>query len=75
MYHYIEDILKETSKPINENPIGFSRNHRPLYAHTYGTGKINISLIGGCHADEPIGPLLLRKLVQFLDKLPLNHIA
>ncbi len=29
-----------------------------------------VSLIGGCHADEPVGPRLLRHLVAYLRRLP-----
>ncbi len=50
--------------------IGTSRDGRSIYGHVLGTGNFAISLIGGCHADEPVGPLLLRKLAQFLGDLP-----
>jgi len=44
-----------------------------MYGYTIGKGKIRISLIAGCHADEPVGPLFLRKLVRFLDTLSDAH--
>ena len=31
-----------------------------------GDGDIHINLVGGCHADEPVGPRLLRRLVAYL---------
>ncbi len=49
------------------NVIGQSREGRDIDAFKFGTGNVRISLIGGNHADEPVGPLLLRKLVNYLD--------
>ncbi len=46
--------------------IGRSRQGRPVYAHRVGQGPIRVSLVGGCHADEPVGPALLDRLVRFL---------
>jgi hypothetical protein len=31
---------------------------------------LRLSLLAGCHADEPVGPRLLRRLVGFLGRLP-----
>ncbi len=52
---------------------GRSRDGRAVAAYQYGTGPRRISLIAGCHADEPTGPLLLRKLVCFFESLPAEH--
>ncbi len=49
--------------------LGQSRQGRPLPAHRFGQGNFRISLIGGCHADEPTGPRLLRKLAAYLAAL------
>ena len=46
--------------------IGRSRDGRPIFAHRIGDGPLRVSLIGGCHADEPVGPRLLQRLVRVL---------
>lgn len=53
--------------------IGRSREDRPLIAYTYGSGPHLVSLLAGCHADEPTGPALLARLVTYLDTLPADH--
>lgn len=52
--------------------IGRSRQGRPIEAFVLGDGPIRISLIGGCHADEPVGPAMLKKLVTYLESLPVT---
>ena len=52
---------------------GKSRQGRPLPAFRFGTGCVRLSLIAGCHADEPTGPRLLRKLVTFMARLDSQH--
>jgi Zinc carboxypeptidase len=72
MFEYIDQILK--CPPIIPNQvIGYSRQNRPIHATAVGKGNINISLIGGCHADEPVGPRFLRKFYGFLNSLDLSH--
>lgn len=46
--------------------IGRSRVGRPIFAYTIGGGPLKVNLVGGCHADEPVGPRFLRRLVTFL---------
>ena len=46
--------------------IGRSRDGRPILAYRIGGGPLRASLIGGCHADEPVGPRFLHRLVTFL---------
>ena len=46
--------------------IGRSREGRPILAYTIGSGPLRVSLIGGCHADEPVGPRFLDRLVRYL---------
>lgn len=68
-------ILKE--KPVAEDAgeiIGHSRENRPLRAFRIGHGAVRVSLIGGCHADEPVGPLLLRRLAARLLSLPADDL-
>lgn len=43
--------------------LGRSRGGRPIRGFRLGDGPLHVSLIGGCHADEPVGPMLLDKLV------------
>ncbi|MFQ5679001.1 MAG: M14 family zinc carboxypeptidase [Gemmatimonadota bacterium] len=50
--------------------IGRSVEGRPVRAFRFGTGARRISLLGGCHADEPVGPRLLRHLCGHLERLP-----
>ena len=50
--------------------IGQSVEGRPIAAYRFGTGPLRVSLIAGCHADEPVGPALLRHLTGLLLTLP-----
>jgi hypothetical protein len=50
--------------------IGRSRDGREIRAERIGVGRQRVSLIGGCHADEPVGPRLLRRLIRYLADLP-----
>ena len=50
--------------------IGTSRAGRPVRGFRIGRGDLRISLLAGCHADEPVGPRLLRRLPRFLESLP-----
>ncbi len=50
--------------------IGTSRDGRPVRGWRIGGGELRISLLAGCHADEPVGPRLLRRLARFLGSLP-----
>ena len=44
-----------------------------MLGYRFGSGGTRISLIGGCHADEPVGPRFLRRLVAFLAGLSTDH--
>ena len=58
--------------------IGRSRDGRPIFAYRIGDGPLRASLIGGCHADEPVGPRFLQRLVRHLagpDGAALRHAA
>jgi hypothetical protein len=46
--------------------IGRSRQGRPIIGYNIGEGPFHISLIAGCHADEPVGPAMLERLVSHL---------
>ncbi|WP_419161668.1 M14 family zinc carboxypeptidase [Candidatus Palauibacter sp.] len=47
--------------------LGESGEGRPIGGFRFGTGREAVSLIGGCHADEPVGPRLLRRLAGYLE--------
>ena len=49
--------------------IGRSREGRELVAYRFGRGDTRVSVIAGCHADEPVGPRLLRGLAAHLARL------
>jgi hypothetical protein len=46
--------------------IGLSREGQPLYGIKFGTGSQHISVIAGCHADEPAGRITARSLLHRL---------
>lgn len=73
LYPLIDKILKHTPIEIDGYVIGKSVEGRSIQGFTFGNGTKNISLIAGNHADEPVGPLLLKKLVSYLFSLPKKH--
>jgi zinc carboxypeptidase len=50
--------------------IGESREGRSIRAFRLGRGLLHVSLIAGCHADEPVGPWMLRRLAAYLAGRP-----
>jgi hypothetical protein len=52
--------------------IGISMEGHPVRALKYGTGPHRVSLLAGCHADEPVGPQMLRLLCGYLSTLSAN---
>lgn len=66
------DAILDASPDIalDEPPIGRSREGRSIYGVRLGSGPRRVSLIAGCHADEPVGPRLLRHVVSYLKDLP-----
>lgn len=65
----IEEIL-DTEAPPPLRPIGRSREGREILGAVLGSGPRHVSLIGGCHADEPVGPWMLRRLAGHLASRP-----
>jgi hypothetical protein len=65
-----ESILKTHAALLHANSIGTSRQGRNIHGFCLGSGSVKVSLIAGCHADEPVGPLLLTKFVNYLHTLP-----
>lgn len=73
----VEAILSSqlSSKIPEPLDIGRSREGRIVEAFRFGHGSLRISLIAGCHADEPVGPEMLRRLVRFLaSRNPDDHL-
>lgn len=66
----IEEILAGEACAIPGRAIGISREGREITGHVFGRGPLHVSLIGGCHADEPVGPAMLRRLAAFLASRP-----
>jgi hypothetical protein len=66
----IEEILAADLPVPAGRPIGRSRQGREIAGHRLGRGPLRVSLIGGCHADEPVGPDMLRRLAAFLTSRP-----
>ncbi|AXT18656.1 peptidase [Flavobacteriaceae bacterium AU392] len=73
LYPLIDKILERSPIEIDGYVIGKSVKGRSIQGFTFGNGTKNISLIAGNHADEPVGPLLLKKLVSYLFSLPKEH--
>lgn len=66
----VADIL--ASPPPDEGTgeaLGRSREGRSIRGFRFGEGPFRISLLAGCHADEPVGPRLLRRLCAHLSEL------
>lgn len=63
---HFEQILNCDDPLPQGKEIGRSREGRPILAYTIGGGPLRVSLIGGCHADEPVGPRFLDHLVRYL---------
>ncbi|WP_010522647.1 M14 family zinc carboxypeptidase [Aquimarina agarivorans] len=73
LYNYISTILEAPFENFGGKTIGVSLEAIEIDAFIFGNGPKKISLIAGNHADEPIGPLLLKKLVNFLSLLNEQH--
>lgn len=65
----IETIL-DTYEPPPLRSIGLSREGREILGTVLGHGPRRVSLIGGCHSDEPVGPAMLRRLSSYLASRP-----
>ncbi len=70
MQELFDSIIAASSSLPEGERIGHSREGRPIAAYRFGQGACRISLIAGCHSDEPVGPRLLRCLVAYLSRLP-----
>ncbi len=66
----IEEVLAGPPFPPPGHVLGRSRKGQEIDGYRFGRGPLHVSLIGGCHADEPVGPAMLRRLVSFLGARP-----
>ena len=68
----VDAVLAQPGPPPPERGrrIGASREGRDLVAYRFGRGHHRVSLIAGCHADEPVGPAMLDRLAAYLARLP-----
>ena len=60
----LEDPVPEAAIELGRSRVG-----RPIRGYRVGTGPARVSVIAGCHADEPVGPRLLGHLVPYLRSL------
>jgi hypothetical protein len=61
-----ELVAGDDSQPVGGTLLGESREGRAVLGWRLGQGACHVSLIAGCHADEPVGPETLRRLVALL---------
>jgi len=66
----IEEIVGALPLPPPGRVVGRSREGREIEGYRLGRGALHVSLIGGCHADEPVGPAMLRRLAARLAARP-----
>lgn len=70
LWNRFSDIFySDPAAHFGDFTIGHSRGGLPIDGYIFGTGTTAVSLIGGCHADEPVGPHFLRRLVTYLSLL------
>lgn len=67
----IDEILDQTPpQPGDGAVLGRSREGREMLGFRFGSGPRRVSLIAGCHADEPVGPAMLDRLAAWLGGRP-----
>jgi hypothetical protein len=66
----VEEVIAAAPFPPAGRILGPSRRGQEIDAYRLGNGPLHVSLIAGCHADEPVGPAMLRRLVSFLSERP-----
>lgn len=54
---------------IEVTSTGRSRDGLELFGFRFGEGGINVSIVAGCHADEPVGPMT----AQIVSRILRNH--
>jgi hypothetical protein len=71
----IEEVVAGPPLPPPGRVLGRSRQGQEIDGYRCGRGELHVSLIAGCHADEPVGPAMLRRLVAWLAVRPANDPA
>lgn len=71
----LAEVLSAPADPESGEPIGASREGRPVRGLRRGRGPLRVSLLAGCHADEPVGPRLLRHVCGWLGSLAADDPA
>lgn len=67
----VPEILRHSLPPPGAGVvIGSSREGRELLGYRFGHGPLRVSVIAGCHADEPVGPAMLDRLAAWLATRP-----
>jgi hypothetical protein len=67
----ITEVLAASGRPLPPGTVlGRSRGGHDVVGYRFGAGSTRVSLIAGCHADEPVGPMLLASLVRYLACAP-----
>ena len=67
----VEDLMfGDPPSPEDGSVLGRSREGREILGWRLGDGADRVSLIAGCHADEPVGPETLRRMVGYLSQRP-----
>lgn len=64
--HPCPDAFLGPQAAVEGELIGHSEEGRPLHLVKFGKGPKRVSLLAGCHSDEPLGPHTLRWLVSAL---------
>lgn len=62
----IREAATAHPKILRVESLGESEEGRPLLSAIIGSGPVSISLLAGAHADEPVGPDMLRRLIPAL---------
>lgn len=69
----VEEILRASPAgpgTAGGRVLGRSREGREIHGFRLGRGSLHVSLIAGCHADEPVGPAMLDRLAGYLAGRP-----
>lgn len=61
-----DEIYDSDRAPAPAEELGRSRAGHPVVGYRFGSGGAKVSLIAGCHADEPVGPRLLERLARYM---------
>lgn len=62
--------LKRRIPQSSSHVIGYSERGEPIFGFVFGSGPVIVSLVAGAHADEPVGPNTLYRLVLEMHTKP-----